>query len=113
MTKREMTTQLPFGEPLPNGSEATDAVVGLFTHKDRMELQRKFKGQPESFNLHMLQKRLLRLGDLSGPVSIEVLEGLATPTFDHLLEACVALDMGYESVEAFRSSEEGKSVFGG
>lgn len=112
MKKNTMDVSLPFAVSLPDGSVAEDAVVGLFSVRDRNELNRKYKGQPDLFNCNLLARRLLRLGKLEKPVAAEVIEELPTPVFDFLMEACYALDMGYESVEAFRSSEEYRAQFG-
>lgn len=105
-----MNEKLPFAVTLPSGETADDVVIGLISQKLRRELSEKYKGRSDLLTLHTLQKRILRLGSLDAPIPAEVLEDLPTPSYDYLIEAIIAMDSGYESVGAFRDSEEYKRM---
>ncbi len=108
MAKQTIEVTLPHPFTLPGGEEVTDAVVGLLTIKDRLEMKRRFPSEKhfDERTIWLMEKRLLRLGPIHSPIDREVIMEMPTSDFDYLLEAMWALDSGYESVEDFRDSDE-------
>ena len=104
--KDTIIVELPIPATLPDGSEANDAVLRVLTIKERMDLAKKYQGSQLMFAFESLRVRLQRLGDLSGPISREVVEELPAPTFDELQEAALGLDLGFTSLTDFRASEK-------
>jgi len=108
MAKSTIEVQLPHPFDLPGGEVADTAVIGLMTIKDRRELQRRFPSDKKADDrlLWIVKKRLVRLGPLDAPIDDEIIDMMPTSDFDYLLEAMWALDAGYDSVEAFRESDD-------
>lgn len=104
--KDTMHVELPLPLDLPNGSTATDATVRMLTIKERMDLAKKYQGNALLFTFEALKLRLVRLGDLSAPVDKAVIESLPAPIFDELNEATLGLDLGFDSLDAFRASDK-------
>ena len=104
--------KLPYPLELPGGEMAEDYVIRPLTVKERKELNQKYRNNFDSWLTEALRRRLLRLGSLDGPIDPEIIESMPTTIFDHLVEAMFALDAGYESVEAFRGSEEYRRMAG-
>lgn len=106
MSKDTITVELPIAATLPTGEEAKTAVLRVLTIKERMDLAKKYQGNQLMFAFESLRVRMLRLGDLSGPIAREVVEELPAPSFDELQEAALGLDLGFTTLEEFRASEK-------
>jgi len=113
--KNTIEVQLLHPFELPDGSIAEDAVLGLMTLNDRLEMRKKFPSadrDAEKRSVWLMQKRLQRLGSLTAPIDAEVIQSMPTSDFDQLLEAMWALDSGFDSIEAFRASDEYRQYVG-
>lgn len=104
--KDTMLVELPIHFELPNGERATDATIRLLTIKERMDLAKKYQGNALLFTFEALRLRLVRLGEMTAPIDKAVIESLPAPVFDELNEATLGLDLGFETLELFRSSEK-------
>jgi hypothetical protein len=104
--KDTLLVTLPRPFKLPDGSVAEDAVLRMLTVKERNELSKKFQGNANQFAFEQVRLRLERVGDLIAPIAKEIIDEMPAPVFDELQEGTLALDLGFESLETFRSSEK-------
>ena len=104
-----MTVKLPLAVDLPDGTKAEEAVIRMLTVRERNELVARYRNDPTRLVLHNVHKRLVRLGDMENP-PLEVVEELPTRVFDYLVDATMALEEGYEDVEAFRQARRDRGL---
>jgi len=105
-----LEVKLPFSFKHPEtGEEIDSAVIGLMKVRDRIDISKKFPNPAKAYDdmvLYALQRRLIRLGSLDSPVPREILLEMPTSNLDYLVDAMAALDMGFDSVEAYRESDK-------
>ena len=110
MRESSLRVELPYAVQLPTGDEATTATVRLLTQKERRELGKRYKSDQMGYTQALLRTRVVRLGELENVVD-EIFDDMPTPVYDFLIEAMVALDSGFGSVEDYRASDEYNRTF--